>query len=136
MFVFWRCFAAFLFLLVAAVGMGPSFLPSFWLVCGALGLPPARVSLFLLLDEVCFFGALGLLPALGFSSSSLNGCGLWSVFVFWRSGASARPGVFFVFFGFLPHLFCFSSCYCRGPPQQQQQQQQKEQEQVAPSRRA
>ena len=28
---------------------------------------------------------------------SLTGCGLWSGFVFWRSGASARPGVF-VFF--------------------------------------
>jgi hypothetical protein len=46
------------------------------------------VSLFLLFDEVggCYFGALGLLPALGCSSSSLSGCGVWSVFVFWRLG--------------------------------------------------
>jgi len=38
------------------------------------------------------------------------GCGwrLWSVFVFWRSGASARPGVSFVFvLAVLPPLFCF-----------------------------
>ena len=45
-------------------------------------------------------GFLGLLPALGCSSSSLLGCGLCSVFVFWRSGASARPGMPFVFFCF------------------------------------
>ena len=58
------------------------------------------LSLFLLLVEVgvCFFGAVGLLPALGCSSSSLSGCGLWSVFVFWRSGTSAHVEVSILFF--------------------------------------
>ena len=35
------------------------------------------------------------------------GCRLWSVFVFWRSGASARPGVSFVFEVLPPVLLLF-----------------------------
>jgi len=47
------------------------------------------------------FGALGfrgLLLALGCSSSSLGGCGLWSVFALWGSGASAHVEVSISFF--------------------------------------
>ena len=42
------------------------------------------------------------------------GCGwrLWSVFVFWPSGASARPGCLSFFcLQVLPLLFCFYSCW-------------------------
>ena len=101
------------------------FLPSFlvcWLVCGALGLPPARVFLFLLLDGVgvCFFGAPGLLPALRCSSYSLSGCGLWPEWLWFVVGVCllalwgfcSPGGVFRLFFVFCP--ICFVSLPVRG----------------------
>ena len=56
-------------------------------------------------------GFLGLLLALGCLSSSLSGCGLWSVFVLWRSGAlpTLKCLFCFLFAGFAPLLSLSSS---------------------------
>ena len=57
-------------------------------------------------------GFLGLLLALGCLSSSLSGCGLWSVFVLWRSGALPMLKCLFCFlFAGFALLLCLSSSW-------------------------